>query len=103
VRFGDLPAEAGALAVGTTVKLARALWIVPLTLGTAFVKRQEAHPMVVVHFVLLPGGGVNTYLAAGREVYPWIVWLARFGLTVTLFLIGCGIFQSDAQKSRRAP
>src|SRR5205085_9221564 len=33
---------AAALAIGTTVKLARALWIVPLTLGVAFVKRKEA-------------------------------------------------------------
>ncbi len=41
VPFGDLPAEAGALVVGSTIKLARALWIEPLTLGTAFVKRQE--------------------------------------------------------------
>ena len=30
-----------ALAIGTTVKLARALWIVPLTLGTAAVKRSR--------------------------------------------------------------
>jgi uncharacterized membrane protein YadS len=32
-----------ALAVGTTVKLARALWIVPLSVGTAMVKKSEAH------------------------------------------------------------
>lgn len=71
VRFGDLPAEAGALAVGTTVKLARALWTVPLTLGTAFVKRQEAR-IQWSWFILLfcLAAVVNTCLAAGREVYP---------------------------------
>jgi hypothetical protein len=31
-----------ALAVGTTVKLARALWIVPLSVGTAMAKKSKA-------------------------------------------------------------
>ncbi|MEP7341000.1 MAG: putative sulfate exporter family transporter, partial [Acidobacteriota bacterium] len=90
---------AGALAIGTTVKLARALWIVPLTLGTAFVKRKEARiqwPWFILFFCL--AAVVNTYLPAGKDVYPWIVWLARIGLTVTLFLIGCGISKATLKK-----
>src|SRR4029079_3814109 len=57
---------AGALAIGTTVKLARALWIVPLTLGTAFAKRKEARiqwPWFILFFCL--AAVVNTYLPAG--------------------------------------
>ena len=47
-----------ALAVGTTVKLARALWIVPLSIGTAAVKGSKTpHPVALVHPVLLSGGG----------------------------------------------
>lgn len=81
-----------ALAVGTTVKLARALWIVPLTLGTAFLNRRGARiqwPWFIVFFCL--AAVINTYLPAGSEVYAWLVKLARIGLTVTLFLIGSGI------------
>ena len=44
-----------ALAVGTTVKLARALWIVPLTLGTAARPPHESqNPVALVHRTLLP-------------------------------------------------
>jgi uncharacterized integral membrane protein (TIGR00698 family) len=81
-----------ALAVGTTVKLARALWIVPLTLGTAFIKRREARiqwPWFILFFCL--AAVLNTYLAAGKPVFQSLRDLARIGLTVTLFLIGSGI------------
>lgn len=95
---------AGALAVGTTVKLARALWIVPLTLGTAFVKRQEARiqwPWFILFFCL--AAVVNTYLPVGQPVYPVIVKLARIGLTVTLFLIGCGISKATLKQVGARP
>jgi uncharacterized integral membrane protein (TIGR00698 family) len=86
---------AAALAVGTTVKLARALWIVPLTLGTAFLKRREARiqwPWFILFFCL--AAVANTYFGSSREVFWWLTWLARIGLTVTLFLIGSGITKS---------
>lgn len=95
---------AGALAVGTTVKLARALWIVPLTIGTAFVKRKEARiqwPWFILFFCL--AAIINTYLPMGKEIYPWIVKLARIGLTVTLFLIGCGISKATLKKVGARP
>jgi uncharacterized integral membrane protein (TIGR00698 family) len=83
---------AGALAVGTTVKLARALWIVPLTIGTALVKRREAKiqwPWFILFFCV--AAMIRTYVPAGVEVYDLIRDAARIGLTVTLFLIGAGI------------
>ncbi len=83
---------ADALAVGTTVKLARALWIVPLTIGTAFVRRHEAKiqwPWFILFFCV--AAVINTYLPAGDGFYPSITKIARIGLTVTLFLIGSGI------------
>ena len=87
-----------------TVKLARALWIVPLTIGTAFVKRREARiqwPWFILFFCL--AAVINTYLTLGSEVYPWIVRLARIGLTVTLFLIGCGISKATLKKVGARP
>ena len=45
-----------ALAVGTTVKLARALWIVPMSLGAALIKHATGKdPVAVVHRPVLPG------------------------------------------------
>ncbi len=81
-----------ALAVGTTVKLARALWIVPLTLATALVRQTKAKihwPWFIGLFCL--AAVCNTYVSAGAAVYPWISTAARIGMTVTLFLIGSGI------------
>lgn len=81
-----------ALAVGTTVKLARALWIVPLTLVTALARHAKAKiqwPWFIALFCL--AAVCNTYVGAGAGIYPWIGKAARIGMTVTLFLIGSGI------------
>ncbi|MBP6820489.1 MAG: putative sulfate exporter family transporter, partial [Acidobacteria bacterium] len=53
-------------------------------------------PWFIVFFCI--AAVFNTYLTAGGAVYPWIVKLARIGLTVTLFLIGCGISKATLQK-----
>jgi uncharacterized integral membrane protein (TIGR00698 family) len=81
-----------ALAVGTTVKLARALWIVPMTVVTALARHTKAKiqwPWFIALFCL--AAVFNTYLSAGASVYPWMAHAARLGMTVTLFLIGSGI------------
>jgi uncharacterized integral membrane protein (TIGR00698 family) len=86
-RFGAV-----ALAVGTTVKLARALWIVPVSLGTAALKKSKARihwPWFILFFCL--AAVANTYLAALRPVYPALKQLGVTGLTVTLYLIGSGL------------
>lgn len=81
-----------ALAVGTTVKLARALWIVPMSLGTSLVQKSKAKihwPWFILFFCL--ASVANTYVNAFRPVYPVLRHLGILGLTVTLFLIGTGI------------
>ncbi len=83
---------AQALIVGTTVKLARALWIVPLALVTAAVKRHRAQiqfPWFILFFVF--AALANTYLPAQHAATKTFFTLGRFGLTATLFLIGTGI------------
>jgi uncharacterized integral membrane protein (TIGR00698 family) len=81
---------AEALQIATTVKLARALWIVPLTLATAFVFRRKSAKIAIPWFILLfvVASVIRTYLAG-----PWdvVVQLARIGLTITLFLIGAAL------------
>lgn len=81
-----------ALAVGTTVKLARALWIVPVSIGTAIVRKSEAKirwPWFILFFCL--AAVANTYLHVLQPVYPTLKHLGIIGLTVTLFLIGTGL------------
>jgi uncharacterized integral membrane protein (TIGR00698 family) len=81
-----------ALAIATTVKLARALWIVPLSLATAVVRGAKAKiqwPWFIGLFCV--AAVCNTYLPGGSQVYSLAVKLAKIGLTATLFLIGSGI------------
>jgi uncharacterized integral membrane protein (TIGR00698 family) len=81
-----------ALAIATTVKLARALWIVPVSLATAMVRRAKAKiqwPWFIGLFCL--AAVCNTYLPVGAPAYALAVKLAKIGLTATLFLIGTGI------------
>jgi uncharacterized integral membrane protein (TIGR00698 family) len=89
-----------ALAVGTTVKLARALWIVPLSLTTAAINRrrnanpsQDAGPIPWPWFILffVVAAIFKTYAPAFSNVYPELSQLGKAGLIVTLFLIGAGI------------
>jgi uncharacterized integral membrane protein (TIGR00698 family) len=83
---------AEALAIATTVKLARALWIVPLSVGTAVVRGAKAKiqwPWFIGLFCL--AAVCNTYLPAGAHAYAIAVKVAKTALTATLFLIGSGI------------
>lgn len=83
---------ATALAIGTTVKLARALWIVPVSIGTAVVRHSKVKikwPWFIWLFVL--AALCNTYLPAGGPAYGLLSKAGRIGLTVTLFLIGSGL------------
>ena len=81
-----------ALAVGTTVKLARALWIVPLSIGTAIAKKSKARiqwPWFILFFCL--AAVANTYVHVFQPSYPVLKHLGIIGLTVTLYLIGTGL------------
>ena len=87
---------AEALQVATTVKLTRALWIVPLTLGTAFAFRRRmsgAGRVVIPWFILyfLLASVIRTYVPAPQIAWDVVVRVARIGLTVTLFLIGSAL------------
>ena len=79
-----------ALGVATTVKLARALWIIPVALGTAYFFQQKGVKVKLPWFILGFIGAMllNTYVPATRYVGPWLVQAARLGLVITLFFIG---------------
>ena len=81
-----------ALAVGTTVKLARALWIVPVSAVTAIAKRSGAAiqwPWFILFFCL--AAFANTFLPAFHSAYSLAHHLGIAGLVITLYLIGTGL------------
>jgi len=85
---------AEALQIATTVKLARALWIIPISILTALIFNKKSQnsgtkikiPYFIGLFVLAML--FNTYVPATAIVAPHIVGIAKIGLTITLFLIG---------------
>ena len=98
-----------ALVIGTTVKLARALWIVPLALVTAAIMRRRSKdgskvrsesrilfPWFILFFCL--AAIFNTYLPAISAFSHSLFTLGRFGLTATLFLIGTGISRATLKE-----
>jgi uncharacterized integral membrane protein (TIGR00698 family) len=95
---------AEALAIATTVKLARALWIVPLSIGTAVARGAKAKiqwPWFIGLFCL--AAVCNTYLPAGAHAYALTVKVAKIGLTATLFLIGSGISVATIKRVGHRP
>ncbi|MGA8806911.1 MAG: putative sulfate exporter family transporter [Thermoanaerobaculia bacterium] len=84
---------ADALQIATTVKLTRALWIVPVTLATAFFFKRKSAKVTIPWFILwfVVASVLRTYIAAPAEVWSTLTMLAKIGLTITLFLIGAGL------------
>jgi uncharacterized integral membrane protein (TIGR00698 family) len=89
-----------ALEVATTVKLARALWIMPVALGTALVFQQKGVKIAIPYFILgfIAAMLFNTYapayVPAAKTLGLLLVHLAKIGLTLTLFFIGAGLSAS---------
>ena len=83
-----------ALQVATTIKLTRALWIIPLALITSIIFRSEGKKISVPWFILffIVAMLINTYLLADYpEIGKFIAGLARKGLIITMFFIGASL------------
>ena len=91
-----------ALQVATTVKLIRALWIIPLSLVVAFLnkngeKKVISFPWFILLFVLAI---VFANIFPGFEnSYQHFSWLGKRGMVIALFLIGSNITVSEIKKS----
>ena len=94
MRYGPV-----ALLVGTTVKLVRSLWIVPLVLASAYFLRSRvklAWPWFIVMF--LGAAWVSAIFPAAQPAWTLLARTARIGFAVTLFLIGTGISWQAVKK-----
>ena len=88
-----------ALMIGTTIKLARALWIVPVAIAVAILKKNKTRikwPWFILFFCFAAVAG--TYLPLFGPLYPQLSTLGKTGLTVTLYLIGTGISRSTLKQ-----
>ena len=83
-----------ALQVATTIKLTRALWIIPLALVTSVIFRSEGKKISIPWFILffIVAMLINTYLLADYpETGKFIAGVARKGLIITMFFIGASL------------
>ena len=81
-----------ALQTATTVKLARALWIIPISFMLSFLNKSGGKvkiPYFIGFFVLAIL--VNSYFPAIKEVTDYVVDFSKSSLKVALFLIGTGL------------
>ena len=85
-----------ALKVATTVKLTRALWIIPLSVFTSFYFKSKGDKIVIPWFILffIIAMIINTYLNIPKSITHEIVSVSRQSLTLTLFFIGAGLSRS---------
>ncbi len=83
---------AHALEVGTTVKLVRALWIIPVTLIFAKIFNRGTKiqfPFFILGFVFT--SAMVTYFESLQPLGSQIEWVARRALVIALYLIGSGL------------
>jgi len=82
-----------ALSVATTVKLTRALWIIPLAFVSSLIFKQGSGKMYLPWFILLfvVAMVLNTYTPLPDILTDGIVTVSKRLLTVSLFFIGASL------------
>lgn len=82
-----------ALEVATTIKLGRALWIIPLSLVTVYFNRKKTVKISIPYFIVLfiLAMLISTFTPQFGEIYSFVASFAKRTLVLTLFLIGAGL------------
>ena len=83
-----------ALGIATTIKLTRALWIIPIAFFTSFVFKSKGQKISIPWFIFffVAAMVVNTYLLQDvPQIGQGINELARKSLTLTMFFIGASL------------
>jgi uncharacterized integral membrane protein (TIGR00698 family) len=98
-----------ALGIATTIKLERALWIIPIALGTAYF-RKSAGKVKIPYFIFwfIVAIIVATYLPiyfpilnepiTDKTIFQYVYAAGKKGLVITLFLIGAGLSMKTIQQ-----
>ena len=80
--------------MATTIKLTRALWIIPLALVTSVIFRSDGKKISIPWFILffIVAMLINTYVLSDYpEIGKLIAGIARKGLIITMFFIGASL------------
>lgn len=90
-----------ALEVATTVKLGRALWIIPLSLFTVFLFKGSERKIKFPYFILffIAAMLISTFTPEWKEGYSYIVVFSKRALVLTLFLVGAGLTKETIKKA----
>jgi uncharacterized integral membrane protein (TIGR00698 family) len=88
-----------ALAIGTTVKLTRAIWITPVVVGTAWLRESDQKakvPLFIIGFIL--AAATRTVMPQYSHLWGEMSSVAKQSLVITLFLIGSGLSREVLRK-----
>lgn len=90
-----------ALQVGTTVKLTRTLWIIPLALCIAFFNKNNASKINIPWFIFLFVVAIliGNYIPGMEETNQHLSWLGKKGMMISLFFIGTSINIDEVKKT----
>ena len=82
-----------ALQIATTVKLTRALWIIPIAFLSSLIFKSKEAKVKIPYFIGLFVVAIvlNTYIPFFQKIGGSLVSLSKIGMTITLFLIGAGL------------
>lgn len=85
--------EGVALQMATLIKCTRALWIIPLAFITTLIFREKNCKITIPWFIILfvLAMIINTYFSLSADMTSFLVWFAKKGMSMTLFLIGSGL------------
>lgn len=91
-----------ALEIATTVKLIRALWIIPLSIVIALAQKDKSNgkikvPWFIKLFVI--SIVIAYFLPSGQFVFERLNWLGKRGMVIALFLIGSNISLAEAKNA----
>jgi uncharacterized integral membrane protein (TIGR00698 family) len=99
-QFGEKSLE-----IATTIKLTRALWIIPVAITSAYIFRKKDTKIQFPYFILyfLLASCLYSYIEILKPIAEIIANFAHIGLTITLFLIGAGLSADSIKKVGMMP
>lgn len=90
-----------ALQIGTTIKLTRTLWIIPVAFLLAMYNKNKTAKISIPWFILffILAIVVGNYMPGMHETNQHLSWLGKKGMMVSLFFIGSSIKLEDVKKT----
>lgn len=90
-----------ALRIATTVKLIRALWIIPVSIAVALIfGSKKVNKVRIPWFIALfiVAMSVSYFVPSGGNIFGVLDGLGKKGMVITLFLIGTGLPLSEVKE-----